>query len=304
MVNPFKMEGNWYRGNLHAHTSNSDGELSLGEVLEGYKKHNYDFLAITDHGKVTRIKEYPQENFLLLSGIEIDVDKNSLGYAYHLVGINVQEDIVDHYTELKVQEGIDSLKEQGGEVIIAHPYGLGLTTEELLSLQGQLGIEVHNTWFKNIGKGLSSVYWDSILDRGRLSWGFAVDDAHSYLRDAYRGWIMVKASALNKENIISSIKKGLFYSSSGPQIKEVDFDGKRVYVHTSPVRVITFVCDNAKGRSVWDEDGKELLEAEFKLEGNEKYLRIECLDKESETAWTNPLYFKEQNVEPASERRE
>ena len=293
------MEGNWYKGNLHTHTNNSDGELSPEEVLEGYKKRNYDFLAITDHNKVTEVEKYSQKNFLILPGIEIDVDRSSLETPYHLVGINVKKEIEvpldpGARQQMKVQQGIDLLKEEGCEVILAHPYWSGLTMEELSSLEGQLGIEVYNsTCRRGIGKGLSSVYWDALLAKGKLNWGFAVDDAHFRRADAYRGWIMLKAPILNKENMISSIKKGLFYSSSGPKIKKVNFDGKRVYVHTSPVKTISFICDNAKGRSIWKEGEKELSEAEFELKGEEKYLRIECIDKNGETAWTNPLFLRD-----------
>ncbi len=290
MPNPFGMEGNWYKGNLHTHTNNSDGELSPEEVLGGYKKHNYDFLAITDHSKVTVVEEYSRKDFLLLSGIEIDIESLP-GTACHLVGINIEK-AIEVPLKLKVQEGIDFLKGKGGEVILAHPYWSGLTMEELFSIGGQLGIEVYNsTSLRGIGKGLSSVYWDALLAKGKLNWGFAVDDAHFRRADAYRGWTMVKAPILNEENMISSIKKGLFYSSSGPEIKEVNFDGKRVYVHASPVKVINFICDNFKGRSVWNEYGKEFSEAEFELKGEEKYLRIECIDKNGETAWTNPLFL-------------
>ncbi len=299
MPNPFGTEGNWYKGNLHTHTNNSDGELSPEEVLEGYRKHNYDFLAITDHNKVTQVEEYSRKDFLLLPGIEIDVDKSSLETPYHLVGINIEKEIEvpldpNARQQLKAQEGIDLLKEKGCVVILAHPYWSGLTMEELFSLEGQLGIEVYNsTCLRGIGKGLSSVYWDALLVKGKLNWGFAVDDAHFRRADAYRGWIILKAAALNKESIISSIKKGLFYSSSGPKIKEVYFDRRRVYVYTSPVKTINFICDNAKGRSIWKEGEKELSEAEFELKGEEKYLRIECIDKNGETAWTNPLFLRD-----------
>jgi len=299
MPDPFKIKGNWYKGNLHTHTNNSDGELFLVEVLEGYRKHNYDFLAITDHNKVTEVEEYSRKDFLLLPGIEIDVDKSSLETPYHLVGINIEKEVevspeVKTRQQLKVQDGIDFLKGKGCMVILAHPYWSGLTMEELSSLKGQLGIEVYNfACLREIGKGLSSVYWDALLAKGKLNWGFAVDDAHFRHADAYRGWIVVKAAILNKESIISSIKKGLFYSSSGPKIKEVNFDGKRIYVHTSPVKTISFICDNSKGRSIWEEGGKEVSEAEFESKGKEKYLRIECIDKNGESAWTNPLFLRD-----------
>ena len=45
----FSKEGNWYKGNLHCHTTDSDGSLTPAEVVQYYKKEGYDFLAISDH---------------------------------------------------------------------------------------------------------------------------------------------------------------------------------------------------------------------------------------------------------------
>ena len=37
------------KGNLHAHTTFSDGRLSVEDVVARYRDLGYDFLAITDH---------------------------------------------------------------------------------------------------------------------------------------------------------------------------------------------------------------------------------------------------------------
>src|SRR5207247_10706840 len=39
----------WLRGNLHAHTTYSDGGKTPKELLAEYEALGYDFLAITDH---------------------------------------------------------------------------------------------------------------------------------------------------------------------------------------------------------------------------------------------------------------
>src|SRR2546425_5034224 len=39
----------WLRGNLHAHTTYSDGVKTPQELLVEYEALGYDFLAITDH---------------------------------------------------------------------------------------------------------------------------------------------------------------------------------------------------------------------------------------------------------------
>ena len=46
---PFSLPGRFYRGNLHTHSTRSDGRLEPEEVIGRYKEQGYDFLALTDH---------------------------------------------------------------------------------------------------------------------------------------------------------------------------------------------------------------------------------------------------------------
>ncbi|PIU62287.1 MAG: phosphotransferase, partial [Armatimonadetes bacterium CG07_land_8_20_14_0_80_40_9] len=36
--NPYDSSGKWYKGNLHTHTNNSDGEVSPEEAVLWYKE--------------------------------------------------------------------------------------------------------------------------------------------------------------------------------------------------------------------------------------------------------------------------
>ena len=45
--------GRWFKGNLHTHTINSDGDSSPDDVVRWYKEHRYDFLSLTDHNFLT-----------------------------------------------------------------------------------------------------------------------------------------------------------------------------------------------------------------------------------------------------------
>ena len=42
----------WYKGNLHTHTTSSDGAVSPGEAIKLYNGLGYDFVALTDHWHV------------------------------------------------------------------------------------------------------------------------------------------------------------------------------------------------------------------------------------------------------------
>ena len=45
----------WYKGNLHTHTLNSDGDSTPEDVVRWYREHGYDFLVLTDHNFLTGV---------------------------------------------------------------------------------------------------------------------------------------------------------------------------------------------------------------------------------------------------------
>ncbi|MBU6151765.1 MAG: hypothetical protein KGR25_09965, partial [Chloroflexi bacterium] len=49
----FAGPGAWFRGNLHCHTTESDGNVSPSDAAAGFANLGYDFLAITDHDRIT-----------------------------------------------------------------------------------------------------------------------------------------------------------------------------------------------------------------------------------------------------------
>ena len=46
---PFNEAGQWLRGSLHCHSTNSDGEVPPEQVVARYKAEGYDFICVTDH---------------------------------------------------------------------------------------------------------------------------------------------------------------------------------------------------------------------------------------------------------------
>jgi len=49
LSNPYSSTGQWYKGNLHTHTTLSDGRLSPDQVRQLYSQNGYSFIAFTDH---------------------------------------------------------------------------------------------------------------------------------------------------------------------------------------------------------------------------------------------------------------
>ena len=289
--NPFKAPGRWFKGNLHTHTTQSDGAHTPQEIVDRYAQNGYDFLAITDHGKLTPLDDLDPRGMLLIPGEEVGVGRGELGSSFHLVLLGIQRPI----SAKSPQAVIDEAREQGGEVVLCHPYWSLLTLSDLLSIDGYIAIEVFNsTCHHSIGKGFSSVHWDGLLAAGRRVWGVAVDDAHHHFNDhrpddVCVAWISVKAEELSLEAILESMRRGLFYSSFGPEIIDLSVEGGVIHVKTTPVKHITFASGAGRGERWTAIETETITEAHHAIREGERFIRVECMDREGRWAWTNPI---------------
>ncbi len=69
-------EWKWYKGNLHAHTINSDGDSTPDSVVRWYKEQRYNFLVLNDHNFVTETEGLnsifgAKDRFLVITGEEV-----------------------------------------------------------------------------------------------------------------------------------------------------------------------------------------------------------------------------------------
>ena len=63
--------GNRYKGNLHSHTTNSDGCLTPAESVAAFRAHGYDFLCLSEHDLYTDYSDaFDDEDFVILPGLE------------------------------------------------------------------------------------------------------------------------------------------------------------------------------------------------------------------------------------------
>jgi len=69
-------KGNFYKANLHCHTTVSDGKLTPEEVKGLYKGAGYSVVAFTDHDVFIPHHDLTDESFLALSGFEGEFNEN------------------------------------------------------------------------------------------------------------------------------------------------------------------------------------------------------------------------------------
>jgi len=290
--NPFAVDGRWYRGNLHTHSTNSDGRKSVEDAVGWYRDNGYDFMALTDHRLVSDTSELASDGFITIPGMEMHGPDPWLGINYHIVGLGIRS-FDRSNDEWGPQEAIDRVNADGGLAILAHPYWLGQTAADMSELEGFVGMEVFNSICdRNVAKGLSAVQWDDFGDTVGITWGFASDDTHWAYGEKGRGWVMVRTGDFSQDGLISALRAGHFYSSMGPQIHDVEITPTQVHVRCSPVCRASLVTARASGSSCHAPAGDLLTEATFDRRGPpaypERYLRIEVEDIDGRVAWTNP----------------
>jgi hypothetical protein len=287
--NPFETAGNWYKGNLHSHTTNSDGWLSPRELCQAYKAAGYHFVAITDHRKVTDVSPLNRPDFLVLPGAEYDATGPEVG-RYHIVAVDTPQPLAKAESQA-VRDLVRWIRDAGGLSLLAHPYWSGLGTGDMLAADECLALEVFNSGCEvEVGRGISDIHWDDMLSRGRRIFAVAVDDAHHPTPGGYlSGWTMVRAEALTRESVIQALRLGRFYCSGGPTLDDVRVTSEEVIIRCSPVRTIALLSNpGGKGNYRAAAPGESLTEARFPVPSG-TYLRAQVTDALGQVAWSNPF---------------
>ena len=284
--NPFLMEGNWYKANLHGHTVASDGKLTLEERSNEYREAGYDIIATTDHRTTSDVSKVNRDDFLVISGMETH-PKTDNGKDYHFVVLNVPQGL--HFADtVPYAEQLAKLKEAGASYFIAHPYWSGFGLEEFRPIaEGAIGVEVYNAGCEGMGRPYSSIQWDDLLGAGFMMPGFAVDDVHG--KGIFGGYIMVKAKELTLDAVMEAINNGRFYSSAAPVLEDVRLEKGKITVKCSPVKQIMFMSSRTKGFVKRAPKGKTLTEASYNVQPGMPWVRVEVIDENDKHAWANPI---------------
>ena len=71
---------NWYRANMHNHTTFSDGHMTPEEIKEAYMNHGYSIVAYTDHEILLDHSELSDENFLAITSSEYSITERESSF--------------------------------------------------------------------------------------------------------------------------------------------------------------------------------------------------------------------------------
>ncbi|MBQ8333226.1 MAG: CehA/McbA family metallohydrolase [Clostridia bacterium] len=284
----------WFKGNLHTHTTRSDGRLAPEDSIALYRENGYDFMAITDHWKPSENAVH-ENGMLLLSGCEYDIGQNVRDGIFHIVSIGcVTEPVLTRANTQ--QEVIDEIHRCGGLANLAHPCWSMNTLDQLMPLAGVVDFtEIFNSVsdLPRNCRPYSGDIIDKLAARG-VYWGIAAtDDTHWYGEtDTCRSFILVKAEECTREAILEAIRQKNFYASQGPRM-DVSFDGKKLRVnclpedHIASVMYYTdWVWENHRG-----DVGVDLTVSEYEFTAKDTMARVEITDADGRCAWSQVYHI-------------
>jgi hypothetical protein len=300
----FDAPGAWLRCALHAHTTNSDGELQPEFLVRHYDWAGYDVLAITDHW--ARTVEASTRNLLVIPSTELNAVVGD-GEDAHVLALGVEADPVAPTGDFQpLSEVVAWIAANGGLPYIAHTYWSGLRTEQWWDCDGLLGLEVWNSGCElELGRGDSSTHWDEALEHGRAWQALATDDSHHPGYDSGFAWTWVRAEEKTQAAVLGALRDGMFYGSTGPEIRGVEVGDEEVVVRCSPAAAVTLYCGRWSGARanahrlgypkdarVLERDPAGLITAvslQRPWDGG-RYGRVEVKAADGTKAWTNPLW--------------
>ena len=226
----------WLRCQLHAHTTNSDGDASPAALCDHYAEATFDVLAITDHWHVTDVDH---DRLIVLPSSELTAHASSPHGEAEALALGVSElpDVREPFSDLEALAAW--IAGQGGLPFLCHPYWSGLRVEDVLAAPSLAGLEIWNGGSEVLqGNGLSTVHWDDALQHGRLLTGIATDDCHTPGQDSGFGWTWVLAEERSAAAVVEALRRGHAYASAGPLLLDVAITEESVGVRCSPARSV------------------------------------------------------------------
>lgn len=292
--------GIWVKGNTHAHTTHSDGNASPEQVRWWYADHGYNFVVLTDHNTTGEVVKADRQDFIVIPGEEVSasfggkpVHVNSLGSSTKIApatGAGMPE---------AIENNIDAVIKAGGIPQVNHPNWRWAFDHRALSRVKHLGLlEVFNASSGCDDNGdVSHIpteqIWDILLSLGMNVYGVATDDAHNYTDfspqydNPGRAWIWVHVVKLSQSEVLKNIKAGNFYSSTGIELAELSFDGKRLKITLKPKDKLTYCIRfiGKHGQILKETDGASAA-CELADTSPHAYIRAKAIASDGTVAWT------------------
>lgn len=324
-------KGNFYKANLHTHTTVSDGEFTPEEIKNLYKQEGYSIVAFTDHNVIVTHNELSDEKFLAITSVEMNINEENkdpkFAKTYHLnfyskdknktvseifndlpIG-NAGKYVTDEMRERKynakysiesINEIIRKMKEDGFLVTYNHPVWSLQDYSDYIGLKGLWGIEVYNSVCeRHASLKDTDAPFINFLSTGTNIIPIAADDTHKRV-SLFGGFSIIEAKNLEYNEILSAMEKGDIYSTQGPLIQELSIEKGIVSIKTSPVARIILNTERRWARNIAGEnvtfakfDINDYLTENEENGSSSTFIRITLEDDKGLKAWTRAYSVNE-----------
>ncbi len=282
--------GAWLRGNLHTHTTRSDGARAPQVVIDDYAARGYGFLMLSDHDILTSeadLARLDARGMVLIPG-------NEIAGGSHLLHVDADRHVATRQSRQEILHEIQAAcRETGrGFAIMNHPDWESkfehCTIDQLREWSGYLGIEIYNgvVWRLD-GSSYATRKWDLLLGDGRRVLGFANDDCHKATGDIELGWNVAYVRERTRAGVVDALRQGRFYCSTGVVIRSISVDGMKVRIETENASRIVAIQNVGRRIAMVDDPAMEIEVPEAA-----KYVRFECWGQGERMAWTQAFYVE------------
>lgn len=264
--NPYQ-GGNWFKGNLDVASVRGVGRDLPSAIGRWYASHGYSFLGISDANTYTWTSEYASAG---LTGVPVVDARYTFG---DLLAVGD-----DRWLPASNAAQAAAWISADG----ALPVVQAINDSPLP--HGLFGLEIANAAHPPAS---STTVWDRSLTSGDHVYAFGGDGIAS-LDDpaAGKAWIVAQASSSNLDLLLSSLRRGAFYASTGPAFSSISVDRRTISVEASTGTRLRFI--GAGGRLLATSDSST---ASYTITGHEQYVRVEAVAKDGTRAWSQPLFL-------------
>lgn len=210
-------DGQFYKANLHCHSTFSDGMMTPAQIKKAYMDEGYSIVAITDHEIFIPHPELTDDNFVTIHGFEWGIDEdvadvkfrkvchicclaldpdirwqplwhrskyqqdNNLLHMHEVQFDESQTDFVREYTPECISHMMKTARDQNFYVVYNHPCYSLERWNQYMNYHGMHALEIYNH------SGVVHSYWDycplvydDMLLGGERIACVAADDNHNH----------------------------------------------------------------------------------------------------------------------------
>lgn len=207
------------------------------------------------------------------------------------------------YNHEFIQKFIDTANAAGYLVTYNHPVWSMEAQEDILSYDGFFSLEIFNTGSVMInGMEDNLPLYNRLCRLGKLTGVHGADDNHNkvplddLLSDSFGAWTMIMADELSYEAVIKALEEKRFYASTGPTIKALSFEGKKVHLEFTDAQRVMMHGTPKRTQNVYNSDGSVIVSADFEIPDYAPFVHFSIVTADGKMACTRAFTRKELGI--------